>query len=219
MLNKKIFDKNVFIEKKMMYIIPLIFFIINLLIIILPLDSSVLNLQKYYDFIDKIIRASIIKEGSLAISGFTITIVSIFGIGVSSSTIKIAKSKKSTILYRYILSAFITAILLYLLSNFNILNMHIIIKIIYICYIIFTFLIAFRLTIVVFSMFKDNLDSIEQELINEQIQKDDDYKLKNEILTYLKLMAESNSCSQKKNDLARKKEILADKDKKYNKRK
>lgn len=216
MFKKKSFDKNMFIEKKMMYIIPLIFFIINLLIIF-PLD--ILNLQKYYKFIDKMIVNPIIKEGSLAISGFTITIVSIFGIGISSSTIKIAKNKKSNTLYRYILSTFITAILLYLLSNFNVLKMHIIIKIVYISYIIFTFLIAFRLTVIVFLMFKDNLNSIEQELISEQIQKDYDNELKNEILTYLKLIVEYNGFNSKKEDLAQKKEILAEKDKKYNKRK
>lgn len=212
-------NSNKFIEKQMMYIVPLIFIIMNIILILLSKQSNLLDIEKYYKIINKIINIKIIKEGAIGIAGFTITIVSIFGVGISSSTIKIAKNNKINVFFKYIKSTFVTAIILYILTNFNLTNTNIIIQLSYICYVLITFLIALRFIVIVFIMFKDNLDNIEEELSVKSLEEKDNLDYKKELLFYTKGIYDSVNSKNVKAKLTQKKKELAKEDKKYNKSK
>lgn len=114
---------------------------------------------------------------SVTLSGFCVTIMSVFGVGVSNATIEISKNGLSTEFMLYAIEATISSFILFGITVFMDLINSSYIVLLYILIILWAIFNFIRFSIVVLAMYKNNINNVHREIEEEEKYKENIQKL------------------------------------------
>lgn len=182
---KKIFNRLILIYVTK---IPLVFLVVTTgLFVFLPDDSMLfLILNRLADNISENFltdtKLDTLTTVSVTLSGFCVTIMSVFGVGVSNATIEIAKNGLSYEFMKYAIEATISSFIFFGITILMDLVDNNYIVMFYIFIMLWAILNFIRFSIVVLAMYKNNINNVHKEIEEEEMYKANIQKLLQKII-------------------------------------